>query len=77
MREIKRQALSRKSSIKALVNEALRAGLQALARPSPRRRTRIPMHHMGQPSQVNLDRALGLAGELEDEEIGRKLTLRK
>jgi len=73
-REIKRQALSRKISVKELVNEALRVGLRALARPSPRRRARIPVHHMGQPSQVNLDRALGLAWGLEDEEIGRDET---
>ena len=77
MREIKRLALSREVSVKELVNEALRAGLQALNHPSPRRRARIPVHHMGQPSQVNLDQALGLAWGLEDEEIARKLALRK
>jgi hypothetical protein len=60
-------------SFKEAVNQAIRAGLA----PRPRGKDfRTPTFRMG-PSKVPLDRALGLAGELEDAETARKLSTRK
>ena len=55
-------------SFKRAVNEAIRAGI---SRPK-RRAFRVPTYKMGVPL-VPLDKALQLAGELEDEELIRKL----
>jgi hypothetical protein len=50
------------------LNEAIRAGLAPRA---SERRFRTATADLGVPA-VNLDRALTLAGELEDEELVRK-----
>ena len=61
-------------SFKQAVNDAIRAGL---ARPRKRGRPfRTSTAAMGLPA-VNLDRALELAGSLEDEELIRKARLGK
>jgi hypothetical protein len=61
-------------SFKVALNEAVRAGLG----PAPAaRRYRMPTGKLGVRPGVNLDKALRLAGELEDEEIIRKLELGK
>jgi hypothetical protein len=60
-------------SFKEAVNTALRAGLIG-AVPAPRR-FRVQPSHMGVRPGVNLDKALQLAADLEDEEIIRKLEL--
>lgn len=71
-----RQAVrERGQSFKAVLNEALRAGLSGEER--TRRRYRLPARPMGVRPGVNLDRALTIAGELEDSETLRKLRLRK
>ena len=54
-------------SFKQAINDAIRAGTTGAAKPF---RTRT--YDMGQP-RVNLDRALQLVGELEDEELIRRL----
>jgi hypothetical protein len=64
-------------SFKAVVNEALRAGLSP---DRPRRRRRVystPTYKMGFRPEVPLDKALQLAGALEDEELVRRLAVRK
>lgn len=75
---LKRRALETGQSFKAVVNEALRAGLErgdALPRPKA---FRVEPMSLGQPrSDINLDKALALAGELEDAELARKMQLRK
>lgn len=58
---------------KTALNDAIRAGVKP-ARRRPTRRTRT--FAMGEPT-VPLDRALRLAGEFEDEELMRRLGLRK
>jgi hypothetical protein len=58
-------------SFKAALNDALRAGLSG--RPSAARRYRMPTGKLGVRPGINLDKALRLADELEDEEIIRKL----
>lgn len=68
-------AAERGMSFKETLNAAVRAGLA-----SPGGRSgpyRMPSRKLGLRPGVNLDKALQLAGELEDEETVRKLELRK
>ena len=59
------------------VEAIVRAGLAAEAQPKVKRRRYIEDSlDLGQP-QVDLTKALTLAAELEDEEVIRKLQLRK
>lgn len=62
-------------SFKQALNQAVRAGLRVQRQPpaAPPRYTQA----MGLRPGVDLDRALHLASALEDEEIGRKLEVRK
>jgi hypothetical protein len=62
-------------SFKAALNQAVREGL--VKAPGGRRRFRQKTHKMGFRPEVPLDKALSLAAALEDEEIVRKLSLRK
>lgn len=71
---IRRRMKEKGLSFKQAVNEAIRAGLGGSTEPRPPFRTRTAA--MGQPT-VSLDRAVQLAGELEDEELVRKARLGK
>jgi hypothetical protein len=62
-------------SFKAALNDAVRSGLPAGTQ--RRKRFRVRSRPMGVLPGVNLDKALRLAGEMEDAEILRKLELRK
>jgi hypothetical protein len=62
-------------SFKAALNDSVRAGLTA--GPHPSKRFRVHSRPMGVRPGINLDKALTLAGEMEDAEILRKLKLRK
>lgn len=72
--KLQQAARERGVSFKQALNDAVRAGLGGQTRP---RRYQLPTRAMGVRPGVNLDRALGLAGELEDVEVLRKLELRK
>ena len=61
-------------SFKEAVNATLRAGLDGTSRAPT---YRLPTYRMGVRPGVDLDRALQLDAALEDEEIVRKLELRK
>jgi hypothetical protein len=63
----------RKLTFKQAVNDAIRRGLEPAGAREP---FRTPTFALGPPS-VPLDKAMRLAGELEDEETMRKLALRK
>lgn len=65
---IRRLMTERGVSFKQALNDAIRAGAQI--RPASAFSTHT--RHMGVPA-VNLDRALQLAGELEDEELVRRM----
>jgi len=71
---LREAARERGVSFKEALNSAVRAGLAAgrTARPY-----RAPARPLGLRPGINLDKALRLAGELEDAEIVRKLELRK
>lgn len=74
---LKEHALRKRMSLTRLVNQILRAGLQADRRPTPRKR---PYHEKTYPlgtPLLRLDKAMALAARFEDEEIIRKLALRK
>ncbi len=73
MRDLRRAAESSGLSLEELVNRALRAGLGSLERPPRRRRYGARVFAMGNPI-VDLDKALRLAGDLEDEEIRASAT---
>jgi hypothetical protein len=67
-------ARERRVSFKVALNEAVRAGLGAAAGTKP---YRLPTRRMGVQPEVDLDKALALAGQLEDTETMRKLDLGK
>jgi hypothetical protein len=75
--EVKLRARMRERglSFKAALNEALRIGLDATS-PSRRRFTVRPSP-LGIRPDVDIDKALALAAEMEDAETLRKLDLRK
>jgi hypothetical protein len=68
-------ASERGISFKAALNTAIRLGLRSdegAARPYE-----VPTRPLGLRPGVDLDKALRLAGELEDSELVRKLEMRK
>jgi hypothetical protein len=73
--KLRETAQERGASFKETLNEAVRVGLATRA--TPRKRFRVQAQPLGVRPGVNLDKALRLAGELEDAEILRKLELRK
>jgi len=71
--------LARKEDVSfgRMLNRVIRAGLAAGKSASqPRKRFRQETFDLGEPA-INLDKALALAGALEDDETARKLSLRK
>lgn len=62
-------------SFKVALNEAVRSGLDGP--PPAARRYRMPTASLGARPGVDLDKALTLAGELEDAEVLRKRELGK
>lgn len=67
-------ARERGVSFKVALNEAVRAGLGARGGRKP---YRVPVRQMRARPEVDLDKALALAGQLEDAETLRKLALGK
>jgi len=77
LREMKARAHETGVSLTRVANDVLRAGLDRRPGASrPRRRYREEVADLGEP-RVNLDRALALAAQLEDEETLRELEQRK
>ena len=73
---IRRLMKRRKLSFKGALNQAIRDGL---SNPAPRISPPFALktYAMGFRPEAALDKALSLAAALEDEEIARKLSLRK
>lgn len=77
-KELKEAAHKSGKSFKEVVNEALRAGLRAKKTSSKAKLYRVKSRSMGGPNPgINLDKALRLADEIENEEIARKLCMKK
>jgi hypothetical protein len=74
--KLKEEARRRKTSFKEVLNGSVRRGLQAGTSDAAKPYRISPQPMRARPG-VDLDRALALAGELEDAEILRKLSLRK
>lgn len=71
---VRRSMRERGLSFKQAVNEAIRAGLAPASEKPP---TGTRTFRLGFNPLIPLDKALRLAGELEDEELIRKLAARK
>lgn len=78
MRDLKRRAEREKVPLTELVNRVLRRGLEALGerRPKVRRPYREQVFSLGVP-RVPLEKALALAGSLEDAEVLEELARRQ
>jgi len=70
---VKRLMRERGLSFKEAVNQAIRRGLA----PEPSEPRRTPTFQMGLDPALPWDKALELAGLLEDEELARRLAERK
>ncbi len=77
MRELKEEAHRTGKPLKKVVNEAIRAGLAHLKNPPSPKPYTCKTYPMGYPPHLNLDKALAIAALLEDDEITRKLSLKK
>ena len=76
-RDLRKLAERTGKPFKQVVNETLHAGLEAQSSPRKRRYRLRPVRLGGVFPGINVDKALALASSLEDEEIARKLELRK
>ncbi|MEQ8484607.1 MAG: hypothetical protein RIB46_09610 [Pseudomonadales bacterium] len=74
---LKERAFQEGVPLKQMVNQTLRRGLDAQTRPTRRKPYRAATFALGQPLLPSLDKSLAIASALEDEEIARKLQLRK
>jgi len=75
--DLKERAHRQNVPLKQMVNQVLRRGLEADSNPLPRKPFRGKTFSMGQPLVPSLDKSLAIAAALDDEEIVRKLALRK
>lgn len=73
---LRKRMRERDLTFKEALNSALRAALSGSAGQAPQT-FRQKTFAMGFRPEIGLDKALSLAAELEDEEIARKLSLRK
>jgi len=75
---LKEAAYRSKKSFKEVINETLRVGLATKKSPRNAKHYKVkPASLGGVLPGIDLDKALRLADAMEDEEIGRKLLLRK
>ena len=66
----------RSISFKEALNDAARIGLTAKGRARPAKFTQKTFH-MGASQEFRWDKALSMAESMEDEELARKIALRK
>jgi hypothetical protein len=74
---LKKAMRERGISFKEALNNAVRDGLSTTMRLRHGEKYRTPTFRIGFRPEVNLVKALQLAAELEDEEIIRKMMMRK
>ena len=75
--QLRDRARKQRVSFRAMVGVALRTGLGALHRPKRPRHARVPTFSIGFKKEFDLRKALALADTIENDEIARKLRLRK
>jgi len=75
--EVRERAGEEGTSFRKVLNHVLRLGLEQARAAKPGKPFRVKSHAMGDPSRYNLDKALLVADALEDEEVLRKLSVRK
>ncbi len=77
LRRLRQEASRRGVPFKHLLNAVLRQGLGGSGAVRRTRRYRCPSFSMGAPRRgVNLDKALGLAATLEDDEVAVEMDRR-
>ena len=76
MRELKERAQREGVPLKQVVNQTIRRGLEVETR-SKGKPYRARTYAMGRPLVPSHDKSLQIAAALEDEEMARKLALRK
>jgi hypothetical protein len=76
-RELKEVAHKTGKSFKEVVNETLHNGLRPKRAPVPKPYRLETVSLGGVRPGINLDKALSIADAIEDEEIARKLEMRK
>lgn len=74
---LRRLMKERGLSFKAALNQAVRSGIAAVLRPQARRHFHQKTYRMGFHAEFRWDKALALAEAMEDEELVRRLQLRK
>jgi hypothetical protein len=74
---VKRRAVETGRPVKEVINQSIRRGLESLQSGEEKEPYQCPVFAMGTPGYRIIDKALRVAEELEDEEITRKLQLKK
>lgn len=75
LQTLRAEAERTRTPFRQVLNRALRMGLERL-HPSPARQTyRTPVFNMGDAGAFDMDKALRIAAELEDDETIRKMRL--
>ncbi len=77
MQQLRERAHKSDRPLKHIINTTLELGLRSLHKRPRGPRYRLKTFSMGAPRAVNLDKALQAAAMLEDEEIVRKMEVRK
>lgn len=75
MAALQQLARERGATFKDVLNSTVRAGLRPPGEAAPD--YQMPTKRLGLRADLNLDKALRLASDLEDDEVVRKLELRK
>ena len=77
VRELREKAHQTGLPIKAIVDKAIRAGLDQIDKPKQTKPYKCKAYSLRYPPRADLDHALNLADRLESEKIAQKLSLRK
>lgn len=76
MHTIKQKSLQTGLSLKVIINQALNLGIKKIFSNSGPK-YKLPVYSLGNPVNYNLDKSLELAASLENDEIIRKMQLKK
>jgi Arc/MetJ family transcription regulator len=77
-KSLQERARQSRQSFKEVVNQALRLGLSAMDQPPPPATYRLKAASMGRPRiGIDIDKALVLANQMEDDALASKLEMRK